>query len=179
MERKERARKAVPEETVQNAASLVARFPHLGSRKGQAYMLYHQLGYVGMDLWDRIKKDVKRLLMQELARRHLFPGRKFYEHVRPQGLGEIWAEDFTELAVEGATFKVALLLDVFDEYYLGAAVARRATAALVGRPVEQALEASGGKGPDRFLLSDNGSPYISDDEKPILVPDGKACCRRI
>jgi hypothetical protein len=33
---------------VEKAAAVVARFPHFGGRKGQAYMLYHELGFIGM-----------------------------------------------------------------------------------------------------------------------------------
>ena len=92
----------------------------------------------------------------------------FYEHIRPEKVGEIWAEDFTDLAVEGSTFKLALLLDVYDHYYLGATAAKRATAAFVKRPVDQALTCTGNKGPTRFLLSDNGSQYISDEHCKLL-----------
>jgi transposase InsO family protein len=169
LERKERARKPVPETTVENAASVIVAFPHFSGRKGQDYMLYHQLGSIGEKGYDAIKKNARRLFLEEGTRRQLFPQKSFYEHVRPDKVGEIWAEDFTELVVEGTTFKLALLLDVFDHYYLGAAVARRATAALVGRPVDQALEATGGRGPERFLLSDNGSQYISDKHRRLLT----------
>jgi len=161
LERKARESTAVPEATVEAAASVVVRFPHFGGRKGQAFMLYHELGCVGMRAYDRIKRNVKRLLGQAVSQRGLLPGREFYEHVRAEKVGEIWAEDFTDVTVEGKTFKVALLLDTYDTYYLGSAVDSRATAALLGRPVDQALEKTGGKGPEKFLLSDNGSQYIS------------------
>jgi len=169
LERKARERKVVPEATVEHAAAVVVRFPHFGGRKGQAYMLYHELGYVGMRAYDRIKQNVKRLLGQEVSRRELFPGREFYEHVRAEKVGEIWAEDFTDVTVEGKTFKVALLLDTYDTYYLGSAVDCRATAELVGRPVDQALEHTGGNGPEKFLLSDNGSQYISETHGRLLT----------
>ncbi len=168
LERKKREPKLIPEETVENAAKVVGTYPHFSGRKGQDYMLYHELGYIGEKGYDAIKRNVRRLLMQEVGRRTLFPARSFYEHIRPEGVGEIWAEDFTDLAVEGRTFKLALLLDVFDHYYLGAAVAGRATAALVQRPVDQALALTGGQGPVKFLLSDNGSQYISRDHSTYL-----------
>ena len=62
LERKERERKAVPEATVEAAAVVIAQFPHFGGRKGQAFMLYHGLGYIGMRAYDRVKHNVKRLL---------------------------------------------------------------------------------------------------------------------
>jgi transposase InsO family protein len=169
LDRKERARKPVPEETVENAASVIATFPHFGGRKGQDYMLYHELGHISEKGYDTIKKNVRRFFMQEVNRRQLFPEKGFYEHIRPQKPGEIWAEDFTEVAVEGCTFKVPLVLDVFDQYYLGATAGQRATAALVGRPVEQALEATGGLGPEEFLLSDHGRQYISEEHGRLLT----------
>jgi transposase InsO family protein len=168
LDKKERAAKVIAEETVENAAKVVGTFPHLAGRKGQAYMLYHQLGYLGMKAYDRIKRQVGRLVGQEVARRKLLSPREGYEHVRPQGPGEIWAQDFTELCVEGCCFKFAVVLDVFDQFFLGYAVASRASTALVGRPVERALEVNGGKGPERFLLSDNGCQYISSEHGRLL-----------
>jgi len=147
----------------------VAKYPHLGGRKGQAYMLYHELGYVGMRAYDRIRWNVKRVLAQAVSERKLLPGREFYEHVRAEKVGEIWAEDFTEVTVEGRTFKAAVLLDTYDTFYLGGAVDRRATADLVSRPVDQALERTGGKGPEKFLLSDNGSQYISEAHEELVT----------
>jgi transposase InsO family protein len=132
-------------------------------------MLYHELGSISEKGYDRIKKNARRIFLQEVNRRRLFPEREGYEHIRPRKVGEIWAEDFTEVTVEGHTFKAALLLDVFDQYYLGRAVAPVATAALVGRPVDQALKANGGQGPERFLLSDNGKQYISTKHQRYLT----------
>jgi len=169
LQRKARERKVVPQATVQAAAAVIAQFPHFGGRKGQAYMLYHELGYIGMRAYDRVKGNVKRLLGQEVSQRKLLPAREYYEHVRAERPVQVWAEDFTEVTVAGETFKVALLLDTYDTYYLGAAVAGRATAALVARPVEEALEKTGGKGPEKFLLSDNGSQYISEAHGELLT----------
>jgi transposase InsO family protein len=169
LERKKREHKVVAEATVAHAAALVVQFPHFGGRKGQAFMLYHELGYIGMRAYDAIKRNVKRLLAQAVSERKLLPGREFYEHVRAEKVGEIWAEDFTDVTVEGRTLKIALLLDTYDSYYLGAAVAWRATAALVRRPVDQALERSGGRAPEKFLLSDNGSQYICEAHERLLT----------
>lgn len=143
LERRGRERKKMHEETVENAVKLIAMFPHLGGRKGQAYLLYHQLGLIGMNAYDRTKVHVRHLLGQAVSQRKLLPAPISYEHIRPQQVGQIWAEDFTELAVEGHTFKLALLLDTFDQYYLGWAINFRASAALVGQPVTQALEQTG------------------------------------
>jgi transposase InsO family protein len=169
LERKQRARKAVPETTIENAAAVVRTYPHLGGRKGQAYMLYHELGSVGMKQYETIKKQVKRLLAQEVTRRELVSSRESFEHERAKKPGEIWAEDFTEVTVEGRTFKLAVLIDTYDEYYLGAAADARATTALVGCPIDQALEKTRGKGPARFLLSDNGAQYISKGHRKLLT----------
>jgi transposase InsO family protein len=76
---------------------------------------------------------------------------------------EIWAEDFTDLIVDGQTFKLAILIDVYDQYKMGVSVGRRATAALVNETLQQALAENDGHGPEKFLLSDNGRQYISDE----------------
>jgi transposase InsO family protein len=104
-----------------------------------------------------------------VTERKLLPPREYYEHIRPTKSGEIWGEDFTDVTVECRTFKVAVVLDVYEQYYLGWSVDSRATAALAGRPVDQALEKTGGKGPEKFLLSDNGSQYISVAHQRLLT----------
>jgi transposase InsO family protein len=169
LERKEREVKLLPEKTVENAAKTVATFPHFGGRKGQAYMDYHEQGHLGQKQYDKVKSNARRLFLQEVDRRRLFPARGFYDHIRPQRIGEIWAEDFTELAVEGRTFKVPVVLDTYNQYYLGATAGHRATATLVAGPVKQALEATGGRGPEQFLLSDNGTQYISEAHTRLLT----------
>ncbi len=167
-DRKKRKPKVLAEQTVENAAEVIAAYPHFSGRKGQAYMLYHELGFIGMKAYDGIKKNVKRLLCQEASTRQDGPGKEYYEHVRPTGIDEIWAEDFTELRVCGVAFKAALLIDVFSQYLLGVSVAMRATAALVAEPVNQALAFNNGQGPAKFLLSDNGKQYISEEHGRLL-----------
>lgn len=169
LDRKKREPKALPERTVENAAALVATFPHLGGRKGQAYLLYHEQGYLGEKQYDKIKGHVKRLLVQEVSSRKLPSRRESFEHERATKRGEIWAEDFTEIAVEGETFKLAVLMDTFDGYYLGSGAEKRPSVALVATPVEQALDRSGGKGPTKCLLSDHGTQYISGDHEQLLT----------
>jgi len=137
--------------------------------EGQDYLLYHELGLIGEKAYEGIKRNSRQLFLEEAGRQELFGEKAFYEHIRPQAVGEIWAEDFTELVVEGETFRAALLQDVYDQYYLGGAVAQRATASLVGRPVDQALAANDGRGPKKFLLSDNGSQYISEQHGELLT----------
>jgi len=58
LERKARECKVVIEATVENAAAVVVRSPHFGGRKGQAFMLYHGPGFIGMRAYDRIKRNV-------------------------------------------------------------------------------------------------------------------------
>lgn len=153
---------------VDNAAAVIVEFPHFGGRKGQAYMLYHECGYIGMKAYDTIKKQVKRILTQETGRRKDIPASCAYEHIRPKGIGEIWAEDFTEIRLCGVSFKIALLIDVFNQYLLGCSLAARATESLVAEPVLQALKANGGQGPCLFMLQDNGKQYVSEKHGALL-----------
>jgi transposase InsO family protein len=169
-ERKPRPPKALAEEVIAAATAVIVMFPHFGGGKGQAYLLYHQLGLIGQRAFDGLKKMVKRILCQEASSRRDRPGgRETYEHIRPRGVGQIWAEDFTEVVVDGETFKVALLIDVYSHYILGWALARRATESLVARPVHQALEVSGDKPPELFLLEDNGRQYSSENHQRLLT----------
>ncbi len=166
-ERKEREPKLMSEEAVCSGVEVILKYPHFSGLKGQAYMIYHQLGYISQHFYKMLKKIVQRIVFQEVSRRDLLPKRTSYQHERPSSPGEIWAEDFTVIKVNGVKFYVSLLIDVFSNYYLGAEVSRRANVAMVESPVKQALEING-RGPERFLLSDNGSQYISDAHGQLL-----------
>ena len=56
-ERPQRPTKVLPEEVVVQATEVITMFPHFGGTKGQAYMLYHQLGLIGL------KSLVRRKMM--------------------------------------------------------------------------------------------------------------------
>jgi transposase InsO family protein len=133
-------------------------------------MHYHELGYAGQKRYDKIKTQVKRVLVQEVSRRKLTSSpRESFEHERAKKPGEIWAEDFTEVTVEGATFKVAVVIDTFNQHYLGGEANDRPTVALVAAPLKQALEKTGGKGPAKCLLSDHGTQYRSVAHQTLLT----------
>ena len=169
LDRKVRQQKALDEYVIENAARVIAAFPHFGGGKGQALMLYHRLGLIGQKAYDNIKKKIKRVLCQEVSQRKDLPaGGDKYEHIRPERIGQIWAEDFTEVVLDGISFKLALLIDVFSQYILGWALARRATESLVAIPVHQALAANAGQPPEKFLLQDNGTQYVSENHSCLL-----------
>ena len=111
---------------------------------------------------------ILRVLIQEVSQRDLPRTCNAYEHIRPEGIGEIWAEDFTHLVVDHVRFKVAILIDVFNQHILGWSVGRRATEGFVAIPVKQALKANGGKPPAKFLLEDNGTQYVSESHQQLL-----------
>lgn len=98
-ERKARECKPVSEDVVRSAVEVIRDYPHFGARKGTCYMIYHQSGYIPQHLYKSIKKIVKRLIFQEVSRRHLLPARTSYRHERAQAAGEIWAEDFSQIRV--------------------------------------------------------------------------------
>ena len=159
-ERKARESKPVSADVVRSTVEVIRDYPHFGAKKGQCYMIYHQLGYMPRHLYKFIKAIVKRLIFQEVSRRHLLPARTSYRHERAQAAGEIWAEDFSQIRVCGELFYVGLVMDVAISYYLGAAASRRPDDQMVQIPIEQALELNNGHGPKRFLLSDNGPQYV-------------------
>lgn len=167
-DRKKRMPKQLSEDIVENAAALITQYPHLSGRKGQAYMLYHELGYIGMKQYHVIKKQVKRILCQEASNRKDVPDSCAYEHIRPEVVGEIWAQDFTEVKLCGTSFKIALLIDVFSQYLLGCSLAARATESLVAKPVHQAIEANNSEPPKKFMLQDNGKQYVAAKHRQLL-----------
>ncbi len=168
LERKKRTRKLIPEPIAESTVKLILKYPHLSASKGQAYMIYHQLGYIPQHIYKMLKHIVKRIIFQMVSARKLLPDRTSYEHERPDKPSEIWAEDFTHITVSGTTFYVSLLIDVKSNYYLGATASNRADAKLVEIPILNALITNNGCGPKRFLLSDNGTPYISDAHGRLL-----------
>ncbi|HDP99542.1 MAG TPA: transposase [bacterium] len=169
-ERKKRAIKLVAEDIAINAMNVILEYPQFGGTKGQQYMIYHRLGYIGRHGYQHLKKAMGRMLFQEVCRHDLLPKPTVYEHERPENIGEIWAEDFIKVTVIRCTFSVALVIDVFNTKYLGYAVTERDdSAALVREPVEMALEANSQRGPKKFLLKDNGSQYVSTEHGDLLA----------
>jgi transposase InsO family protein len=167
-ERKKRNPKLLPMPVAERAVEVIKEYPHFGASKGQGFMIYHQLGYIPQHVYKMLKNIVKRLIFQEISRCGLLPSKTSYTHERPEKPGEIWAEDFTTIRVAGEKFYVSLVIDVASTYYLGVGVSNRAIARLVEAPVKQALDVSDGRGPERFLLSDNGTQYISDEHGELL-----------
>jgi transposase InsO family protein len=167
-ERKKRPSKRVPMEVAEKAVEVIRQYPHFSAPKGQGYMIYHRFGYIPQHIYKVLRKRVQRIIFQEVQRRALLPERVSYEHERPKGPGEIWAEDFTRIGVYGETFYIGLLIDVASTYYLGTSAGRRADDKLVEAPVIEALEVNGNRGPERFLLSDNGSQYVSSEHGQLL-----------
>lgn len=159
-ERKVRECKPVCESVVKRAIEVIWKYPHFGAPKGQCYLIYHQMGYIPQYLYKSLKKMMKRLVFQEVSNRELLPERTSYEHERAGKPGEIWAEDFTYLRVWGKKFYAALVIDVALPHYLGAWGSIRPDDEMVEAPVKQALKLTGGKGPERFLISDNGPQYV-------------------
>lgn len=169
-ERKKRADKLIAEDVAINAMNVILAYPHFGGTKGQQYMIYHRLGYIGRHAYQNLKKAMGRVLFQEVYRRNLLPKPTVYEHERPETIDEIWAEDFTKVTVIGCTFSVGLVIDVFNTRYLGYAVTERDDSdTLVREPVEMALEVNNQRGPKKFLLKDNGSQYVSDGHGDLLA----------
>lgn len=165
-DRKSRAKKEVPEQTLKNAVHVIMKYPHLGGLKGKHYMIYHRLGLLSRHIYDTIKKIIRRLVFQEVVSRRLLPAGGKYEHQRPEAVGEIWAEDFTQVSISGYTLYISLVIDVADSFYLGAEVSIRPSDFLVSSPIKQALVH--GKPPKRFLLSDNGRQYVSNKHELLL-----------
>jgi transposase InsO family protein len=167
-ERKKRDKKFISQDVAEAAVKVIKEYPHFSATKGQGYMIYHQKGYIPQHIYKLLKKVTKRLIFQEVSKRGLLPERTSYEHERPDTVGEIWAEDFTDVRIAGEKFYIGLLIDVASNYYLGVSVSRRADEKLVELPVKKALEINEGHGPKRFLLSDNGSQYISAGHGDLL-----------
>lgn len=168
-ERKKREITFITEDVAVNAIEVIIKYPHFGGVKGQAYMIYQRLGYVPRHTYQNLKKVVGRIIFQEAYRKNLLPKPSVYEHERPQDINEIWAEDFTKVKVLGFTYPVALLSDVFSNKYLGHSTRESESSELVAEPVEMAVENNNNAGPKKFILSDNGTQYVSDVHGQLLA----------
>lgn len=167
-ERKPRQPVVIPRQTAEAAVKVIMEYPYFSAVKGQAYMIYHRLGFMPHHFYKTLKHVSRRIVFQEVEKRQLLPARGSYEHVKPQAVGEVWAEDFTELRIYGHKFYAALVIDVCSSFYLGAASSDRAGGKLVDAPLEQAVSQNNGQGPREFLLSDNGKQYIDSAHEKHL-----------
>ena len=167
-ERKKRERKVVCEQTIEVAIDVIKSYPHFSGVKGQMYMVYHRLGFIPQHFYKELKRMVRRLVFQEVSIHNLLPPRTSYSHERAEKPGEIWAEDFTQITVYGHRYYIALVMDVMSQYYLGACSSTRAGKEFVALPLDQAVTENQGKGPTKFLLSDNGKQYIDQVHKSHL-----------
>lgn len=168
-ERRQRKVKLINEAVAASAMQVILKYPHLGGSKGQAYLIYHRLGYIPRHVYQSLKKVVGRVLFQQVCALNLLPRPSVYEHERPTAVNEIWAEDFTKVSVLGFNYPVAVVEDVFSTKYLGSCVQLRENSQLVGQPVEMAVKANNNAGPDKFLIADNGSQYTSDAHGRLLA----------
>ena len=168
-ERKQREVTLIPEEVAMNAIEVIINYPHFGGVKGQAYMIYHRLGYIPQHSYQSLKRAVSRVVFQEVSAQHLLPKPSVYEHERPQDINEIWAEDFTKVTVLGFSYPVAFVADVFSTKYLGYSTQQRESSELVEEPVVMAVEKNNNAGPKAFMLSDHGSQYVSTAHGELLA----------
>jgi len=168
-ERKKREVTLIPEAVAINAIAVIINYPHWGGVKGQAYMIYHRLGYIPQHSYQNLKKTVGRIIFQAVYSQNLLPKPSVYEHERPQHKNEIWAEDFTKVTVLGFSYPVALVADVFSTKYLGDSVQETERSELVEEPVIMAVKGNNNTGPERFMLCDNGTQYTSDRHGKLLA----------
>lgn len=167
-DRKEREPRCVPQATAEAAVKVIMEYPYFSAVKGQAYMIYHRLGYIPHHVYKELKGVTRRIIFQEVEKRSLLPARTSYEHVKPTRVGQIWAEDFTQVCVYRTTFYIAVIMDDCSDYYLGAVSQRRAGKQLVARPLEQAFAENNNQPPSAFMISDNGKQYIDGDHEEHL-----------
>ena len=168
-DRKQREVTFIAEAVAVNAIQVILTYPHFGGEKGQAYMIYHRLGYIPRHVYQDLKQAVSLIVFQQAYALNLLPHPSVYQHERPNGINEIWAEDFTTVGVLGFTYPVALVEDVYSTKYLGVSVQLKENSQLVAEPVEMAVTENNNKGPENFILSDHGSQYVSDAHGQLLA----------
>jgi transposase InsO family protein len=169
-DRKPRETPQLLQSTMEAAVETILKFPHLGGRRGQSYLIYHRLGSIGIKAYDKIKKQVGWELRNEAYRREdcVDKAKSDYKHRRPEKVGEIWGQDFTDFMVDGCKFYLAFVKDLYSQEILAWGVSTRATASWVTGIVRRALAANDGRPPRVYLINDNGKQYVSEELTSFL-----------
>ena len=170
----------IPEEDIEAAIEQIINHPFLGGRKGALKLLEDQKALIGETYYKEIKKQLMDLSEEEYSKRKKVSELKtnqykrqnvneeHFEKIETTKCHDVWAIDFTELKLLGIRFYVCVVYDLFSQAYLSVIASQTPTMEVAIEAVEQAVHYANAK-PSGFILSDNGSQFLSKNYQDLLV----------
>jgi transposase InsO family protein len=169
-----RRESCIADEDIEQAVKQIVDYPYLGGKKGSLKLQCDEKALIGSTTYQALKQQLKALAARELLRRkqeselavdqykRQREKEEPFAKVAPQDNHDVWAIDFLNLLLFGVYFRICVVYDIYSQSYLSIIPAINATCSVAEHALEQACSYSG-RTPNLFLLSDNGSQFISDD----------------
>lgn len=163
----------IPESDVANTVSFFIEHPQVGAQKAQLSLLDQEKALISATFCNDIKHQLKDLCLAERERRRVeselenerqdrVPTPTHVPPIRATRPHEIWATDFLELSVLGYRHFVCIIYDLYSQAYLSVRVGSAPSHQLASDALADACSGTPHR-PKRYLISDNGSAYLSTD----------------
>ncbi len=169
----------MPDEDIEQAVKQIIDLPFLGGKKGSLKLQADEKALLGETVYKEIKQQLRLETEKELFKRkeqseleknqykRLHEKEKTYEKIVPKEKHDVWAIDFVTFLLFGIYFKICVVYEIFSQAYLAIKPAEVGSNELAKEAVKSACEYSGEK-PKKYLLSDNGKPFICYDFEELL-----------
>ena len=169
----------IEDEDINQVVQQIIDYPFLGGNKGSLKLQHDEKAVISGTLYGEIKQQLKlevekdihrRREQSELEKNHYKRSSEKeneYEHIVPSKINEIWSIDFVTFVLYGIYFNICVVYEIYSQAYLAIKVADSANSDVAIAAVNRAVEYSRTK-PERYLLSDNGSAFISEDFEELL-----------
>lgn len=169
---------AIPEDDIKATIETIIAIPEIGSRKGALTLLDKCQAFIGATNYNEIKTQLVELSEEEYAKRkeqseleknqyRRRAGDEKFEKISVERCHEVWAIDFTQLMLFGIKLFICLVYDLHSQGYLSLVPCETPTAEVAKQAVIEACRYSKAK-PERCLLSDNGSQFLSLSYQELL-----------
>ena len=175
-ERKQRD-SAIPMADLEAAVNQILSVPFLGGRKGALKLLNDQKGLLGETLYSEIKAHLilasekayfdRKLAAQLEKDMYKRTEKDDFQTVEVSEVHEVWAIDYTCFDLLGVRFGICVVYELYSQAYLAVVPGLCSNIDLAIEAVTEARNFSE-TFPQRYLLSDNGSQFCSDDFQEVL-----------
>ncbi len=159
-------------EDITNTVKQIIEYPFLGGKKGSDKLIHDEKAFVGGTIYQEMKNQLKTVAAKDLLKRkekselnkEQYKRRRETEipftKVDPQNKHEVWAIDFLQIMLFGIYFRICVIYDIYSQSYLSIKPCIDATSKIARQALDEACKYSG-QTPEKCLLSDNGSQFIS------------------
>lgn len=174
-----RRESAIPEQDIMAVIHQIIAYTFLGGRKGALKLVEDETALVGETLYMEIKNELLGLSETELAERkaqseldiNRFKRRSYkeetFQKIETKACHEVWAIDYTYINVFGFQFFICVVYELHAQGYLSLVPCDSPSKEVAIQAVLEAVDFAGTK-PERCLLSDCGSQFLSFDYKALL-----------